>query len=249
MPRPSSDEARAAVTAALEARRARPALKVPLGVELSRPLDTKTSLGLLIALLGVGAAIAVQLGVEGDPIGWILGAVVVAVTALGLAKDWAVAPHNIRVSRHLFRQARVTKRWIKADRRYRAGDVRRVMALRQWIIDGGVESAATGVLLLFKELAGDDALSEEVIHKRQPIWPAWLYFYAFKAELDGDEARAIDLFEQTLATEDPIWATAAAVGLLGHLNESTHPERVDALKERLLKHGDPGVVTELVHYR
>jgi plasmid stability protein len=248
MPHATSDEARAAVTAALEARRARPALKVPVGAALVQPLNAETSSGLLIALLAWFASLAAYFGVRGGAVGWIVSSLCIVGTVVSLVKGWAVFPHDIRVALYHRRRLRVSKRWTKAMD-LPEGDVQRVVAFRHAIVEGSLITAATGVVMLFRELAGEDAFAEEFIHERAPVWPARLYLGAFNAKHEGDEARARDFLEQALATEDPIWATAAAIGLLDHLTEPSDQERVAELTEWVLTSGDPAVATELLHYK
>jgi hypothetical protein len=249
MPNATSDEARAAVTAALEARRARPALKLQRGAALFRPLDTETSSGLIIGVIAWSAAAAVHFGLDRGVVGWVLAAICAVVGVLGLTKGLAGVPHDIRVTRHHSRRSRVAKRMKKANEQYEAGDERRAMTFAQTIVEGSPIMAATGVLMLFMELAGDDALGEELIHERAPAWPSWLYFLGFREKTQGNSVRARELLEQTLATEHPVWATAAAIEILAQLDESSDHVRIDELTEWVLTKGDPAVARELVHYR
>ncbi|MCA1708188.1 MAG: hypothetical protein LC808_34890, partial [Actinobacteria bacterium] len=226
-------------------------LEVPLSAALFRPLNTETSSGFMIALVAGLAAIALRFGLEGGAVGWILSSLCAVVSVLGLARGLAGVPHDIRVSRRHFRESRLASRLGKATGRCQGGasDAHRVATFRDAIVTGSVDSAAIGVLMLFMELAGDDALAEEFIHRRAPVWPAYLYFNAFRAVNDGDAARARELLEQTVATEHPIWATAAAVGLLDRLDELSNHERVEELTDWLLTKGDPAVATDLLFYR
>jgi hypothetical protein len=81
------------------------------------------------------------------------------------------------------------------------------------------------------------------------VWPAWLLFQAFQALRDDDTGRAKELLEETLATDCPVMSTAAAVELSYHLNEPIDHERVEQLRDWMVKQGDRGVMTERVFYK
>lgn len=247
----SPDQARAVVADAVEARRARPGLTISLGLALARPLNTESSSGLAIGMLGAGAAIAVYFGAKGGVVGWVLGTIGVIVTVLGLISAWAVVPHDIRVFQHHRRTVRLTKRLAKAAKLSRPGsaDPERITIFRRVIVEGSLFTAALGVCMLHRELAGDDATAEEVSRRRSPVWPAWSYHHAITAEHQGDLEVAEEHLEQTFATAHPVWATAAAVGLLDRLNEIRDRERVALLTEWIQRSGDSAVVTELLFYR
>jgi hypothetical protein len=103
--------------------------------------------------------------------------------------------------------------------------------------------------MLYRELAGDDATAEEIIERRSPVWPAWSYHLAMSTATRGDAELAREHLEQTFATGHPVWATAAAVGLLDRLHETHDAERVASLTAWIERCGDSAVVTELVFYR
>ncbi|HKB51006.1 MAG TPA: hypothetical protein VKC63_06210 [Solirubrobacterales bacterium] len=218
---------------------------------LGRPLRLETSSGMMMALLCGGAAIAVEFGAGGGVVGWVLGALCVAGTTLGLARGWSLFPHHIQRIRHSRRIIRIGKRFGKAAKRFEAGagDAHRVEVFRQTIIEGCVLFTALGAVMLFRELAGEDAFVEEIAQERAPLWPAWLCFRAASAKEDGDTSLVKDLLEKAFVTEHPIWATAAAVQLLDDLSEAADRERFEELTEWISKRGDPAVVTELLFYR
>lgn len=221
----SADEARAAVAEAVEERRARPALKAPLGFSRN-----ETTSGLALSLLAhTGGA---------------------AATAVGLAQAWSAVPHDIRATRYHLRDARINRRVAKASEwsQSGAGDVKRISAFRRAIIEGSVHPAALGVCMLFRELAGDQVLAEEIIQRQSPAWPAWCYRLAMSADMSGDVELAREHREQAFATAHPVWATAAAIGLLNGLQQTRDAERVASLTGWIARCGDSAVVIESLFY-
>jgi hypothetical protein len=221
-------EARAAVAEAVETRRARPALTVPLDLAVTRT-DTSSGLALgALGLLGGGAG-----------------------HALGLVVAWLSVPQDIRAIRHHNRVARISRQFCKASERSQpgSGHVQRISAFRRTIVEGSTYMAALGVCMLYRELAGDDATAEEFIQRRSPVWPAWSYHLAISTERRGDVELAREHLEQTFATAHPVWATAAAIGLLDRLHETRDSERVASLTEWIERRGDSAVVIELLFYR
>jgi hypothetical protein len=160
--------------------------------------------------------------------------------------------HNIRLTRLYIRQMRVAKAFDKALTRpnRRSSDARVVDACNRAILEGSFELASAAAVRLFQELAGPEALQEELIHERLPVWPAYLYFQAFRATFDDQIAEDRKLFlEQTFATSHPVWATVAACQLLGTLDQVTDEERVRELTEWIMAVGDRGAAIECTFYQ
>jgi hypothetical protein len=130
------------------------------------------------------------------------------------------------------------------------GDAQTVAACKRVILEGSLELASGAVICLFDELAGTEALQEEVVHERLPVWPAYLYFRAFRATWDDQIAQDRELLlEQTFATSHPVWATVAACQLLDSLDPVTDEARVRELTEWVTTVGDRGVAIECIFYK
>ena len=166
----SPREARAAVAEAVEARQARPPLTISRGLAVTHALGTETSCGLVLALLGGGAAAAVFFGV-GGVVGWLAGAVAGIVFLVGPVAAWATVPHHIRAPRHHRRVARISRRLAKASERSQpeSGDIDRVSAFRSAIVEGSIHPAALGLFMLYRELADDEALADDIRQTRSPV--------------------------------------------------------------------------------
>jgi hypothetical protein len=234
-------DARVAVAAAVDARRARPLLKVPLG----RVFATTTSFGLFVAL--VAAGLGIYQFVKGLT-GLILS---IVVFTLGNAGGLFSMPHNVRTVRFSVRQIRAMRTFNKAmsHSNVRTGDERRIAACNRVILEGSLQIASSAVLLLFNELAGPDALEDELLPERLPVWPAFLYWEAYRATAHDKAPQDRRLFlEQTFATAHPVWATVAAYELLSILDPVTEGQRVRQLTDWVITVGDRGVAIECAYY-
>ncbi len=252
----TAEEARTAVREAVQARRARSGLTFPMGVAGTRALRTESSSGFLLAVLAGTAGVALHIGLDGGVLGWVLTAIAGTISAIGLLVAYLAIPHNLRVARYHHLTTRVARRFNKAAERSRpgCGDAERVATFSRTIVEGSLYIAALGVVMLYRELAGDDALGQEIRERRDPVWPAWSYHLAVtaatsKKQPDGAAECTRALWEQTYATGHPVWATAAAVHILDALDERLHAERVQALIDWIHENGDQGVLTEALFYR
>jgi len=229
------------VAAAVDARRARPLLKIPL----ARVFDTATSFGLFVALIATG--LGIYQFVKGSA-GLILGTVVVV---LGNAFGLFSIPHNARTVRLSMRKSRALKAYIKIDSRSdkQPLDARAIAVYKRMILEGPFEHASAAVFVLFEELAGPQALIDEVVHERSPVWPAFLYYRASFPTSDRPAQERKLFLERTFATAHPVWATVAACQLLDTLNMVADEERVRELTEWVKTEGDRGVAIECVYYK
>lgn len=252
----TAEQARAAVREAVQARRARPELTFPMGVAGTRALRTESSSGFLLAVLAAAVGVALHFGLDGGVLGWVLAAIAGTISAIGLLVAYLAIPNDIRVARYHHRTTRVARRFNKAAERSRpgSGDAERVATFTRTIVEGSLYIAALGVVMLYRELAGDDAFGQEIQGRRDPVWPAWSYHLAVtaataKKQPDGAAERTRELWEETYATGHPVWATAAAVPILDALDEQLHAERVQALIDWIHDSGDQAVLTEALFYR
>ena len=238
--------AQATLSDCLAARQARPALPLSVGERLLRPLAIETTSGWMIEAVVAAAGIGVYVGLEGG----ILGAVCLVGGVLAGASALVSSPRIYRGAAHQVRLARAAKRMSKAVKQSKpgAGDVRRVRTLRNSIVEGDPFAASIAAVTLFSELAGQEALIEEVACEREPAWSTYLYFEA-RNKATADPGRARMLFEFAYMTGHPVWATAAAVAILDRLDEVADRDRVQELVEWVCEHGDAREATELVFYQ
>lgn len=252
----AAEQARAAVREAVQARRALPELTFPIGVAGTRALRTESSSGILLAVLAAAVGVALHFGLDGRVLGWALAAIAGSISAIGLLVAYLAIPHDIRVTRYHHRTTRVARRFNKAAERSRpgSGDAERVATFTRTIVDGSLYIAALGVVMLYREIAGDNAFGLEIQGRHDPVWPAWSYHLAVtaatsKKQPDGAAERTREMWEETYATGHPVWATAAAVSILDSLDEDLDAERVKALIDWIHDGGDPAVLTEALFYR